>query len=166
MEQGVKRSEAEALLGLEGEWTPAQLRDNWKREALRHHPDRGGSDSAMAAINTAYETLRRVDSDSGLRPDDSVSSGIVVDRPSFVVDVLPVEAFEVIELAARVLGDVIDDDPPYSIEVLVEDPVMTWCRLEIVPDAGSSTVSIVADGRMSAEEMCDIWVRAINELAQ
>ena len=41
---------------------------------------------------------------------------------------------------------------------------MTWCRLEIVPDAGSSTISFVIDKEIDAQLIRDLWVTTINEI--
>ena len=41
---------------------------------------------------------------------------------------------------------------------------MTWCRLELVPDAGASTVTIVSDGRIDLDVLCRLWVDAVNEV--
>jgi hypothetical protein len=73
-------------------------------------------------------------------------------------------AYEVLLLAARVLGDVSSDEPPYLLEVQLEDPPMTWCQLEIVPDAGSSSVSFVLDKETDTQEIRDLWVKTINEI--
>ena len=87
-----------------------------------------------------------------------------VDRPSFTINALPVVSYEVLLLAARVLGDISSDEPPYLLEVQLEDPPMTWCRLEIVPDAGSSTISFVIDTEIDAQLIRDLWVTTINEI--
>jgi hypothetical protein len=73
-------------------------------------------------------------------------------------------AYEIVLLAARVLGDVSSDEPPYLLEVQLEDPPLTWCQLEIVPDAGSSTVSFIVDREVNTVEIRDLWVRTINEI--
>lgn len=174
LEDAVTREEAEALLGLVGPYDEKILRDRWRRAARDHHPDRGGSNDLMVRINEAYSVLISIDeatsADSPSRPtqhprpntDPVVRS---VDRPAFVIDALPVVAFETLLLAARVLGDVVDDDPPYVLEALIDHSgVSTWCRLDLVPDAGSSTVSITTDGRVSAEQLCHVWVSTVNEL--
>lgn len=178
LEGAVTREEAEALLGLVGPYDEKILRDHWRRAARDHHPDRGGSNDLMVRINEAYSGLM-----SGLISDDEATPAdppsrptqhprpntdpIVrsVDRPAFVIDALPVVAFETLLLAARVLGDVVDDDPPYVLEALIDHSgISTWCRLDLVPDAGSSTVSITTDGRVSAEQLCHVWVSTVNEL--
>ena len=168
------RDEAEAVLGLVGPYDEKMLRDHWRRAAREHHPDRGGSNDLMARINDAYSVLTTIDETvfspvpsepnrrSSPKEDVVVRS---VDRPAFVIDALPVVAFETLLLAARVLGDVIDDDPPYVLETLIEHSgTTTWCRLDLVPDAGSSTVSITTDGRVSADQLCHLWVTTVNEL--
>ena len=168
------RDEAESLLGLVGPYDDKTLRDHWRRAAREHHPDRGGSNDLMARINDAYLVLTTIDEPVPTRvptepirrssPKDDVVIRSV-DRPAFVIDALPVVAFETLLLAARVLGDVIDDDPPYVLETLIEPSgTTTWCRLELVPDAGSSTVSITTDGRVSADQLCQLWVTTVNEL--
>lgn len=136
-----------------------------KRMALAVHPDVGGTDHHMAQVNEAYRVLTaRLESAVEEVPHEEFRIRDV-DRPSFVIDRLPVEAFEFLLLAARVLGDIADEEPPYLLDVLFEDPPMAWCRLEIVPDAGGSTVSIMSDGLIPASELCEIWVRTINEIA-
>jgi hypothetical protein len=95
---------------------------------------------------------------------------VVVDHPSFVIDVLPVLAHEVLTLAVVSIGEIVDDDPPYGLEFTVDvaEPgaSRTWCRAEIVPDAGSSTVSLVteSDGSVDVERLRDLLVREINAL--
>jgi len=89
--------------------------------------------------------------------------------PSFVVEALPVETFEALLVATTVIGEVIDDDPPYRLDVLLTDPLSCWCRLELVPDAGASTVSITIgalDGQRSPpiEQVRDLWITQLNAL--
>lgn len=55
----VRRVEPEGvgLLGLVGGVDFDRLRVAYRQAALRHHPDRGGSNEKMAAVNHAYEQL-------------------------------------------------------------------------------------------------------------
>jgi DnaJ domain len=46
-----------SVLGLPADPTPAQIKAAYHRKARDCHPDHGGSDSAMATINEAYESL-------------------------------------------------------------------------------------------------------------
>ena len=156
-----------------------------RRLARSVHPDVGGRGDEMVRVNRAVEIVIEylrgpvsVDSSSAWPPVEpssdvpatatgSSSFGSrrwVIDRPSFVIDVLPVDAFEWLLLAARVLGEVVDEDPPYSLEALLDSRVDRWCRLEIVPDAGSSTISIVAEN-IDPEDLVALWVNTINELS-
>ncbi len=168
---------AARILELELGASKDDIRRARRRLARAAHPDVGGTDQDMALINEAYLVLVSEAVDAEDRLGDHVGDrhgerdvredflARDVDRPSFVIDCLPVEAFDFLIMAARVLGDVADEDPPYLLDVLLEDPPMTWCRLEIVPDAGGSTVSILSDGRLTAGELCELWVRTINEIS-
>jgi hypothetical protein len=47
-----------AVLGVERGASPAELRRAWRRAARRHHPDRGGDETAMQAVNDAWRALQ------------------------------------------------------------------------------------------------------------
>ena len=126
-------------------------------------------DAALAAVASqsgasgGSSTPRR-----SRRPSAAPRGGVRHDHPSFTIEALPAEAFEGLLLAAAELGDLIDDDPPYLLEVSMATPP-AWCRLEIVPDAGASTVSITtarAPGSPTpdVDEVRDVWVDALNRL--
>ena len=159
-----------------------------RRLARELHPDIiGGDGAAMRDLNAAAAAAlaalaaRRVDSASdGDRPVSAdqrpaprrsgADTGLRRDHPSFTVEVLPAEAFEALVVVATWFGEVIDDSPPYVLEVLLTDPLSAWCRLDLVPDAGATTVSIaVGPGPGTAqvpavEEVRDLWVSALNRL--
>jgi hypothetical protein len=132
----------------------------------------------MALINLAFDAIiashgkeasqQITVTSANVSPADALApettSGFSVDHPSFTINALPAVAYEVLILAARVLGDISSDEPPYLLEVQLEDPPMTWCRLEIVPDAGSSTVSFVVDKKIDAQQIRDLWITTINEI--
>ena len=61
---------------------------------------------------------------------------------SFVVEALPVVAYEALLVVTSWIGEVVVDEPPYQLDVLILDPLRCWCRLDLVPDAGASTVSL------------------------
>ena len=142
------------------------------------HPDRGGDPQHMALINLAFDAIiachgeQSSESIASTQDQPSQPIGInrdvvtrfSVDRPSFTINALPAVAYEVLLLAAKVLGDISSDEPPYLLEVQLEDPPMTWCRLEIVPDAGSSTISFILDKDTDAQVIRDLWVETINEI--
>ena len=170
------------LLGVTRSSTVSEIVAARRVLAREFHPDRGGDPQHMALINLAFDSIiashgeesaqqtthtTTTTTAKGSRVDIATSdsgSRFSVDRPSFTINALPVVAYEVLLLAARVLGDISSDEPPYLLEVQLEDPPMTWCRLEIVPDAGSSTISFVIDKEIDAQLIRDLWVTTINEI--
>jgi hypothetical protein len=90
------------------------------------------------------------------------------DVPSFVIDALPAEAFEALLIVASWIGEVLVDDPPYALEVHLLEPSPCWCRLDLVPDAGASTVSLTVasiDGIPAPllDDVRDVWVANLNK---
>lgn len=95
---------------------------------------------------------------------------------SFVIEALPAVAYEAVMVAGSWLGTLVDDDPPYLVEFVLDDPHRCWCRLELVPDAGSTTVSVTVsdDGPRPCEDpgtgsellyrVRDRWVTVLNDL--
>ena len=137
--------------------------------ALTLHPDRGGSDGAMAALIDAY----RAALETAGRPKEEKrhSRRVRTEREvaSFTVDELPVVAFEGLRIAASVLGDIVDEEPPYMIEFIVRENGGTWCRCDLVPDAGASTVSVAVTAlsdspSLDCEGLRDILVEELNRL--
>lgn len=173
----MSRSQNLEILGLPPQAGPERVREARRALSLLHHPDRGGDPAVMARINRAADELldeleavaSAIDSHG---PDTSPfpRRAVVADRPSFTVDVLPVVAHEVLTLAVSNIGEIVDDEPPYLLEFSLirerSDAERVWCRAEIVPDAGSSTISLTVEAA-SAEDVTrirDILVREINEL--
>jgi hypothetical protein len=183
-------------LGLDRSATADDVRRARRRLAKHVHPDAGGQRSEMQALNAAAAAalVQIADGErAGARteasdptppgagndhhgdPTDAATgwqrdwSGQRSDTPSFTVEALPVETFEALLLAAAELGEVEDDDPPYGLSVLLGEPLVSWCRLDVVPDAGASTVS-VAIARAGAEPLPPIeavrnaWVATLNGL--
>jgi hypothetical protein len=67
------------------------------------------------------------------------------------------------------MGEVLVDDPPYVLEVHLDEPGPCWCRLDLVPDAGASTVTLTVasiDGipAPDVELVRDAWVANLNRL--
>ena len=92
-------------------------------------------------------------------------------HPSFTIDALPAEAFEALLIVTSWIGEVLVDEPPYLLDVHLYEPAECWCRLELVPDAGSSTVSITVagiEGRAAplVDEVRDVWVANLNQLGR
>jgi hypothetical protein len=53
----MSRSEAHAILGVRPGATKDEIQEAWKRKALEHHPDRGGDQELMKAVNVARDVL-------------------------------------------------------------------------------------------------------------
>ena len=57
------------VLGVDKHASPGEIYRQYKRQAARHHPDRGGSEERMKTLNEAYRVLK--DSSSRRLYDDS-----------------------------------------------------------------------------------------------
>jgi hypothetical protein len=174
------------LLGLPPDASAAEIRAARRRLAKDRHPDAGGDEQRMRELNAAAAAALRRRSRSEPPPDAGdeeadVSAAasrtgpprhvrrVADDVPSFTVEALPAEAFEGLLVAGTVLGEVLDDDPPYRLDVLLAAPLDCWCRLDVLPEAGASSVSITIgalDDRPPAtvEAVRDAWVATLNEL--
>lgn len=177
-----------SILGVSRNASADEIRAARRRLARRHHPDTGGDPAEMQRINAAAAlALRMLD-----RPDTASSAGApsdvppppsggdstddvpewighTRDVPSFTVEALPAEAFEALLIAAAELGELADDDPPYELRLLLGAPLSCWCQLDVVPDAGASTVSVSiagADGHPLPELVAvrNAWIEALNRL--
>jgi hypothetical protein len=159
-----------------------------RRLAMALHPDVGGDAAAMQAVNGAFdEAVRRLSSlptslpssasppASPERPEADVPirrmRGVQYDSPSFTIDVLPAEAFEALLVVTGWMGEVLVDDPPYVLETFLRDPAPCWCRLDLVPDAGATTVSLTVagvdgDATPDPEAVRDEWVANLNRLGE
>ena len=90
------------------------------------------------------------------------------DVPSFVIDALPAVAFEALLVVTSLIGEVLVDDPPYVLEVHLREPSPCWCRLDLVPDAGASTVNLTVapvggEPAPLLDDVRDVWVRELNQ---
>jgi hypothetical protein len=168
-----------AVLGLPREATLADVRAARRRLAKELHPDHGGDEARMREVNAAFEAavahltgrrpLPRRPAEP--RPPAPAPGRWQQDLPSFVVEALPVEAFEALLVVTSWIGEVLVDDPPYVLEVHLHDPAPCWCRLDLVPDAGATTVSLVVaavgdDPAPAVEDVRDTWVAGLNQLVR
>jgi hypothetical protein len=183
-----------AVLGLPPSADAEAVRLARRRLAMAEHPDHGGDGATMQAINVAFEqAMARLQGVAPVAPPpaadappapsappaeaDGGSSGrrtgqryVERDEPSFVIEALPAEAFEALLIAGTVLGEVVMDDPPYVLEVRVVDPGDCWCRLELLPEAGGSTVMLTVAGvegiAPSLDAVRDRWIETLNGLGE
>jgi hypothetical protein len=170
------------LLGVEPTASLAQLTSARRRLALVLHPDHGGDAAAMQALNGAYdEAVSRLSNPPPAavehNPTNSVPAngrrrsprGVQHDAASFTIDVLPVDAYEALLVVTSWMGEVLVDEPPYLLEVFLHDPSPCWCRLDLVPDAGATTVSLIVaalegDPAPDIDAVRDEWVANLNGL--
>ena len=174
------------VLGVSPDASRAELATARRRAAQVVHPDHGGDAAEMLALNAAYEeAVRRLHTTVSEPIAEPTASeppaprratrdrhsvrGVQFDSPSFTVDVLPVEAFEALLVVTSWIGEALVDDPPYLLEVVLHEPSPCWCRLDLVPDAGSTTVSLTVaavDGGHApdVEAVRDLWVANLNAL--
>lgn len=164
------------LLGLTPGSDRATVIEARRRLSLIHHPDRGGNADEMALINRAADELLAVARSSDTKipvSNDLVVNDLAVisvDRPSFTIDALPALAFECLLIACAIMGELVDDDPPYALEAIMRGwPTVdreTLCRFELVPDAGSTTVSIlsIGDEVPNLDDLRDRLIAEINGL--
>lgn len=160
-----------AVLGVSPDATLEEVRVARRRLAHRAHPDHGGDEARMREINLAFDQAVK----AILRPRPVVppvaaprpaptrqrAASVQYDAPSFTIDVLPAEAFEALLVVASRLGEVLVDDPPYLLDVEIREP-SCWCRLELLPEAGGSSVSLTVAAAVDVEVIRDLWIDALN----
>lgn len=154
-------------LGLRPHAPAAEVRAAYRALALRHHPDAGGSDAAMAELNRAYEIAIQGVGPAG--PGLTSARRVQRDVASFTYDELPVVTFENLLVVAGILGDVAGEEPPYLLEFVIREAGGAWCRCELVPDAGSTTVSVTVATEdpaplLGVETVRDLLVAELNAL--
>ncbi len=178
-----------AELGVGPDADEAALRAARRRLAKGLHPDHEGGDAVrMRRLNEAFDEALEVLARRGEQPGQSAEAGpraneppqraparapgrIAHDVASFTIEALPAEAFEALLIVATWLGEVVVDDPPYQLDVELAEPYSCWCRLDVVPDAGSSTVAVTlvaTDGATlpDLDAVRDAWVATLNQLGR
>lgn len=185
-----------AVLGVGPDVSEAELRVARRRLAMALHPDHaGGTTDQMQRLNLAFDAVLAdiaspIDGAGGsggtagaphpaTRPDAPATAGpvprpggrVAHDVASFTIESLPVEAFEALSLVASWLGEVVNDEEPYQLDVVLGEPFECWCRLDLVPDAGASTVAVTLaslDGRPvpDLDAVRDAWVAELNTLGR
>lgn len=173
------------LLGVGRGVTEIELRAARRRAARGTHPDHeGGSTERMRRLNEAFDAIlaelvrspdEQIDQQPAPPPAATASraprtgSRLSHDVASFTIEAWPAEAFEALLIVATWLGEVVDDDPPYRLDVVLAEPLVAWCRLDLVPDAGASTVALTlgaidAGGVPDLDTVRDVWVAGLNSL--
>lgn len=171
-------------LGLAPGATVAEVRAARRDLAKRFHPDTGGDPEKMRDINAAagqaLHLIAQTETTTAPRPrprrerapepehdDGGPPHHTMSDVPSFTIEALPAEAFEALVVVTSWIGEMLDDDPPYRLDAHLLEPCRCWCRLDLVPDAGASTVSISLarsgdDPLPTLEAVRDTWIEQLN----
>jgi len=160
------------VLGVPRDADEESIRRAFRSRARLEHPDTGGDAARMAALLDAYNAaLSHVRGTAG-EPARGKAPNTRAERDvaSFTIDALPVVAHEALLMVAAMLGDVAEDDPPYLLEFLIRDGGEVWCRCDLVPDAGSTTVSVTVspvgdEPLVRCEQVRDLIVTELNELS-
>lgn len=176
------------VLGIEPTTDHEVIRSAWRSLAKVTHPDVGGTQEQMKILNAAlqeaisYADKQPLATSSNMTPhapqgaskptvqEFGRSQRVRHDISSFTIDVLPVEGFELLRIAASTLGEVIDEECPYMIEFTldnldVQQHRTEWCRCDLVPEAGATMVHLSIGGtRTSIEKVRDEIIRCINEI--
>jgi DnaJ domain len=178
-----------AVLGVDPDASVQELRSARRRIAMQLHPDHaGGDDEAMRRLNTAFDAAlaarvgpsrfgpenARTDAqfpDQGESRPRPAPTRVVHDVASFTIEALPAEAFEALLVVTTWIGEVLVDDPPDQLDVVLEEPYACWCRLDLLPDAGATTVSLTVAGTAltappDIDDVRDLWVANLNQLGR
>ena len=175
-------SEAFSLLAVEPGSSSEEIRKAWRQQSVLFHPDTGGSNEEMIALNRALEIALEwtpeQNPENVLQIDPKKTSvathRLRRDVSSFTVNVLPVECWHGLEIVAALCGPTIQDDPPYLLEFLLHDTSLPdslngWCRCECVPEAGATTVHLTVGSAQENEmpnidEVRDYLVEQLNHI--
>jgi hypothetical protein len=156
-----------AVLGIAPGSTLEQARAARRRLAKLVHPDLhlGATAAEQAELSARMTVVNRalaqiegsVDAVDSVAAADPLDGGRDLGHPgdpahpagpagpsdpdSFSVGWLPAEAFEALFLAAYGLGDILEADEPYLLELYLSEPAC-FCRLTLVPEAGGSLVTV------------------------
>ena len=164
------------VLSVERGASADEIRRAWRERARTAHPDVGGSEAAMQELN---EALHLALAYADVVPIVTVATSPVLvrrerDVSSFTVDVLPAECFEALLIVAGISGAISHEEPPYQLEFSLYDSDVIgalngWCRCDLVPEAGATTVSLLVGTETSAEgisveEVRDYLVAQLNAI--
>lgn len=152
VEQASRSSDPFAILGLPPTASADDVRAARRQLSKQLHPDALVSHNEidrMAAAAQLAEVNRAVDlalAALQTRPEPPITRAAPkrdeTPAVSFAIELLPVEAFELVYLAMSAIGDPKVVDEPYLLEGMVDDPALCACRIELAPEAGGTLVTV------------------------
>ena len=178
-------AEAMSLLRVPTNFNEADLRRAKRALLFQFHPDHGGKSeshntTSVDEVLASYDFLLSVlNKNSSMDPTENLASLDVTeqkftrDLPSFTIGALPVDAYHLLFVAAHEIGEVVEEEEPYFMVVHMSEPSDFWCEIDVVPDAGASTISLsvtqfndASGPPVDIAMVRDLWVHTINELQQ
>lgn len=169
------------ILGISHDASIETIRQAWRDKSRHSHPDAGGSHEESVKLNQALrDALVEVKNRQVLKSQNesqqqsfSPTRKLMRDTSSFTIDVLPVECWHPMEVVAGCSGSLLAEEPPYLIEFTlhdsgIPDSVEAWCRCDLVPEAGGTTVHITVGSYglhvPPIEVVRDFLVSSLNEI--
>ena len=176
-------TDAFAVLGLAPTATLDEVRAARRRLALQLHPDRAAgnpdAERRMQAVNAAFDQAVKAIRDHERAAEERPPPWTVyrvarvsTDVASFVVDCLRPEAFERLFIVSHWVGEPLYADPPGLLEVHLLEPWPCFCRLELLPEAGATMVSVTVGAiepswlaAPDIDAVRDLYVVLVNQLS-
>ena len=173
------------MLGVSRGATLDEVRAARRKLALELHPDRAAGDPdaerRMREVNVAFDQAVKIIRGERIAPPAPPEpeqprvrrvARISTDVASFVIDCMRAEAFERLFIVSHWIGEPLYADPPGLLEVHLQEPSPCFCRLELMPEAGATMVSITVGtiepwwlASPDTDAVRDLYVLMVNQLS-
>jgi hypothetical protein len=149
------------VLGLPPGASLAEARAARRRLAKQLHPDVHGArpdaeraelERRMTVVNQALASLVAGDrspspgahgpAGKGAAADHHPAAAAPGDDDTLTIEALPVRAFEALFVVAYGIGEILDDDEPYGLDLYLPIPSPCFCHVAVAPQAGGSIVTL------------------------
>ena len=177
--------DAFAVLGVSHSATLDEVRAARRKLALELHPDRAAgnpdAERRMREVNVAFDHVVKVIRGARVTPSAPPEpeqppvrrvARISTDVASFVIDCMRADAFERLFIVSHWIGEPLYADPPGLLEVHLQEPSPCFCRLELMPEAGATMVSITVGtiepwwiAAPDTDAVRDLYVLMVNQLS-
>jgi hypothetical protein len=177
--------DAFTVLGVPRGATLDEVRAARRKLALELHPDRAAgnpdAERRMREVNVAFDHAVKVIRGERVAPPAPPEpeqprvrrvARISTDVASFVVDCMRAEAFERLFIVSHWIGEPLYADPPGLLEVHLQEPSPCFCRLELMPEAGATMVSVTVGtiepwwlASPDTDAVRDLYVLMVNQLS-